>query len=308
MTQSSAAADQKNSTFLGSFCTFAGMVHENLYQPFEIEYRECTECPIDPHKHNFFELVYIVEGDGVQSVNQHQLPYSPEKLFLVMPQDSHSFEVKETTKFFFIRFNNIYLKNQPKDWIQQLEFIFQNNNHLPGCILKNKTDKPLVKSLIEALIRELVNQQHYHKELAQQIVNTIIMVVARNMLFQLPEPARNSPKTDTSQNILHYIHEHIYSPEKLRAEQIATHFNISPTYLSEYFKRHNGDSLQQYITQYKLKLVEIRLQYSQMRVGEIAWELGFTDESHLNRIFKKYKGVNPSAFRKEVQVQQHQAN
>ena len=279
------------------------MIQENLYQPFEIEYRECTECPIDPHKHNFFELVYIVEGAGVQCVNKNQLPYSADKLFLVMPQDCHSFEVNDTTKFFFIRFNDIYLKNQHREWVQQLEFIFQNNNHMPGCILKNKTDKPLMKSLIEALIRELVNQQHYHKALSQQIVNTILMVVARNILLQLPEQPKQPGKSDASLNILHYIHENIYSPEKLRAEQIAGHFNISPTYLSEYFKRNNGDSLQQYIMQYKLKLVETRLQYSSMRVGEIAYELGFTDESHLNRMFKKYKGVNPSAFRKDLQLQ-----
>ncbi|HVI43469.1 MAG TPA: AraC family transcriptional regulator [Chitinophaga sp.] len=277
------------------------MIQENLYQPFDIEYRECEECPIDAHKHNFFELVYIVEGTGTQCVNKNQLPYAPGKLFLLMPQDCHSFEVKEPTRFFFIRFNDIYLKDQPKDWIQQLEFIFQNNNHMPGCILKNKNDKPLVKSLIEALIREEVNKQHYHKALSQQIVNTILMVVARNILYQLPEQPQIQSRNGASLNILHYIHENIYVPEKLRAEQIAAHFNISPTYLSEYFKRNNGDSLQQYITQYKLRLVETRLQYSSMRVGEIAYELGFTDESHLNRIFKKYKGVNPSAYRKEMQ-------
>jgi AraC-like DNA-binding protein len=218
-----------------------------------------------------------------------------------MPQDYHSFDVKESTKFFFIRFNNIYLKHQQKEWIQQLEFIFQNSNHMPGCILKNQADKPLVKALIEALIRELVNQQPYHRELAQQIINTLIMVIARNIQLQLPESSKHPTRPESSLNILHYIHEHIYSPEKLRAEQIAAHFNISPTYLSEYFKRNNGDSLQQYITQYKLKLVETRLQYSSMRVGEIADELGFTDESHLNRIFKKYKGINPSAYRKEMQ-------
>ena len=145
------------------------MISENLYQPFEIEYRECSECPIDAHKHNFFEIVYIVEGTGMQCVNKNQLPYKPGKLFLVMPQDCHSFEVKESTKFFFIRFNNIYLKKQSKDWIHQLEFIFQNNNHQPGCILKNKNDKPLMKALIEALIRELINQQTYHQEIASRL-------------------------------------------------------------------------------------------------------------------------------------------
>ena len=66
--------------------------------------------------------------------------------------------------------------------------------------------------------------------------------------MELPAAVAHQGKQDTSMDILHYIHENIYMPERLRAEQIAAHFNISPTYLSEYFKRNNGDSLQQYIT------------------------------------------------------------
>lgn len=54
----------------------------------------------------------------------------------------------------------------------------------------------------------------------------------------------------------------------------------------------------QYILNYKLKLVENRLLHSQMRICEIVEELGFTDESHLNKFFKKYRGCSPSNFRK----------
>lgn len=283
------------------------MIRENLFEPFEIEYRELDECPIQAHKHNFFELVYIVEGTGVQCINKNKFNYRAEHLFLLMPDDCHSFEVQSVTKFFFIRFNDIYLKAQKAqnsynglgDWIRKLEFIFQNNNHLPGCILKNKNDKPLVKALVEALVREHINQQVYHRELVQQVVNTIITVVARNISFMVPEKVKANTQDSAALDILHYIHHHIYQPENLRAEHLSSQFSISPNYLSEYFKKHTGESLQQYITNYKLKLVETRLLHSDMRINEIAGELGFTDESHLNRIFKKYNGASPSEFREK---------
>jgi AraC-like DNA-binding protein len=249
------------------------------------------------HKHNFFELVYIVEGAGIQCINKNNWYYSAEKLFLLMPQDCHSFKVEKSTKFFFIRFNEVYIKDQNKELVKKLEFIFQNHNRLPGCILKNKADKPLVKSLIEALIREYINQYPYQRELTQQIVNTLLTIVARNISLSSPEIQRNAEAKDLS--MLSYIHQNIYSPELLKAEEMAAQFNISPTYVSEYFKKLTGESMQQYITNYKLKLVETRLQYSDMRMNEIAFELNFTDESHLNRIFKKYKGVSPSEFRKQ---------
>lgn len=272
---------------------------ENLYEPFEIEYLEMQECPVKAHKHNFFELVYIVEGTGVQCINNNKLPYAADKLFLLLPQDCHSFEVTTTTHFFFIRFNDIYLKSQHKDWIQKLEFIFQNTNHLPGCIVKNKTDKPLVRSVIDALIREHVNKQPYHREVINQLINTLITVVARNIYLTIPQ-TKCTGNDPAGLAIISYIHQHIYSAQHLKAEQIAAQFNLSPTYIGEYFKRFTGESLQQYIIAYKVKLVESRLQFSTMRMNEIAFELGFTDESHLTKIFKKYKGMSPSAYRKQL--------
>ncbi len=289
-------------TIMGIGCTFASVERRSLYQPFEVEYKEMDECPISAHKHNFFELVFIVDGTGVQCINDNKFEYKPDQLFLLMPQDCHSFKIGTRTKFFFIRFNNIYLQAQHKEWIQKLEFIFENNNHLPGCILKNRSDKQLVRSLVEAIIREQVNQQAYHLELVQQIINTLITVVARNITFTVPAKLQQKGVSNTSLDMVHYIHQHIYSPDKLKAELIASQFSISPGYISEYFKTHTGESLQQYITNYRLKLVEIRLRYSDLRMNEIAFELGFTDESHLNRMFKKYKGMSPSDYRKELKA------
>ena len=40
--------------------------------------------------------------------------------------------------------------------------------------------------------------------------------------------------------------------------------------------------MQQYILNYKMKMVESRLLHTDMRINEIVEELGFTDESHLN--------------------------
>jgi AraC-like DNA-binding protein len=281
------------------------MLVQHIFQPFEIEYKELNECPMGMHGHSFFELVYIVNGSGIQHINKNKFEYQQEHLFLLMPQDTHSFKVKNTTCFLFIRFNDIYLEAQKAksqhsslgDWIQKLEYIFQNTNHTPGCILQNKNDKPLVRALVEAIIREYVNQHPFHREMVQQLVNTLITIVARNISLGIP--VKKNGNSDTSLDIIHYIHQHIYSPENLKAEKIAAHFNISFNYISEYFKKHAGENLQQYITNYKLKLVESRLQYSDMRMNEIAYELNFTDESHLNRIFKKYKGMNPSEFRKQ---------
>ncbi len=282
------------------------MKAQNLFLPFEIEFKKVNQCPISAHRQTFFELVYIMSGEGIYHINENKFTYGPDNLFLVRPMELHHTEVKSTTAFLFIRFNNIYLRAQKAttehadlgNWIQKLEYIFQNSNYQQGCIIRNVHDKPLVRAITDAIMQEHVNQQTLHRELVQQLINTLITLVARNIAAHIADKTKVS--NTVSQDIIHYIHLNIYKSDKLKAECIADHFNISLNYISEYFKKHTGENLQQYIIHYKLALAEIRLLHSDMRLNEIAYELGFTDESHLTKTFKKYKGVSPSAYRKRM--------
>lgn len=280
------------------------MTRENLHEPFSIAYTTQEEGGIQGHQHNFFELVFIISGTGTQCINDSSHSYKPNHMFLITPDDCHSLDVSSTTDFFFLRFNNIYLKEGglPYDNIQRLEFILQNANHRPGCILKNQTDKLLVRPMVEAIIREHVNRDIYNHELIKQLVNTLIIVVARNIAkYQQLEITEQTD--DKALNILHYLQHHIYEPAKLRAEHISQEFNIAPAYLSRYFKQHTGETMQQYIASYKTRLIQHRLQYSDKRITEIAGEFSFTDESHLNKFFKNQAGVSPKEYRKQLKVQ-----
>src|SRR5687768_11613103 len=119
------------------------MNKENLYEPFTLSFETVNEYPKREHVHNFFELVYIIEGTGQQWINKSAFNYFPGHMFLITPQDSHSFDIRTTTQFFFLRFTDIYIKGKGIQTgnIERLEFILNNANHQPGCILKNQTDK-----------------------------------------------------------------------------------------------------------------------------------------------------------------------
>lgn len=278
------------------------MHKENLHEPFSIVVKTLDECPKQEHRHSFFELVYILSGAGMQCINKSRFRYHAGHMFLLTPEDCHSFDIETTTEFFFLRFNNIYIQSKSihTDNIQRLEFILQHANHQPGCILRNQTDKSLVRPMIEAIIREHVNRDIYNRELVQHLVNTIIVVVARNIAKYLPEQVEEGAD-EKALDILQYIQQHIYEPEKIRTEEISKRFGVSVSYLGRYFKRHTNETMQQYINSYRLKMVEHRLLHSDMRMGEIVHELGFTDESHLNKFFRKKKGISPTAFRKARQ-------
>ena len=276
------------------------MRKENLYRPFEIELKELDRFLKTPRTNNFFELIYIVDGTGVQYINKNRFNYRKGNLFLLTPQDVHSFEVSTVTNFFFLRFNEYFVQNKAskdKALVQRMEYILQNASHRPGCILKNKVDKPLIASLIGSIIQEQTNRQIYCDTIITQLVNTIITIVARNIALKLPKNSKDSTGAPGLE-MLHYIQQNIFEPKMLRAENLSKQFAMSLSYLGRYFKSQTGETLQRYIAMYKMRLVETRLLHSDMRINEIVNELNFTDESHLNRSFKKYKGMAPSEFRR----------
>lgn len=271
----------------------------NLHQPYEIASFQVNKSrQIGPtFRNTFFEMFFVLEGKGIQKINDLCLPYAENKLFLVFPQDIYGFKIEETTTFFVLRFNQSFLKTQSSEWRQRLEYIFHNHNHLPGCILKNVADKPLVRSIAEALLREEYSNVVQKQEVVRQLINSMITIAARNIVLMTTPSDKSNLFNDLTQ-ILDYIHLNIFQPEMLRVSALASHFKISKSYFSEYFKKQVGQSPQEYITLYKMRLIEEKLHFSDKRLTEIAYEFGFSDVSHLNHFFKKQKGISPTEFRK----------
>ncbi|UPK68490.1 AraC family transcriptional regulator [Chitinophaga filiformis] len=280
------------------------MVKAHLYEPFEIALSEpMDECPRPIHSHSFFELVYIIAGTGRHFVNESGFKYSSGHLFLLTPGDTHHFDIQKQTTLLFVRFNESYIGSSrlQERSRQSIAYILKNANQESGSLLKNKGDQVVARSIMEAIIREHHERDFYPQELLLQFIDTILMLIVRNITTRLPGKVSENTE-EKALEILQYVQANIAEPEKIRAKTISQQFGISENYLGRYFKKHTNETLQEYIMHYKLRLVESRLLHSSMRLNEIADSLGFTDKSHLNRLFKKYNGVSPAQYRRQQQI------
>ena len=279
---------------------------QHLFNPFEIRLLRSDECPMRTHKHTFFELVYIMEGEGIHNINGNDFQYKPGNLYMMGPFMTHHFRVEKTTSFVFVCFNNIYLKgitagneeqHSAENWMQKLEYIFQSKQD-QGEIIRNERDQPLVDAIIAGIVAEYEQGQNMQKELVQQLINTLVTIITRNITIKCD--AKTGGDTIALQ-IINYVHLNIYDAEKLKAENIAERFNISTNYISEYFKKQTGENLQQFIINYKLALAETRLRHSNMRLNEIAYELGFEHPQSFSKLFKTKTNLSPLEFRASFQ-------
>ncbi|MGH1518222.1 AraC family transcriptional regulator [Chryseobacterium sp. JK1] len=276
------------------------MKKDFLQQPFELDLKEAMEvCPRGDHSVSFFELVYIVSGTGTQDINGNTFHYNEGHLFLLIPEDAHRFTFTTKTQLFFIRFNKVFFQfhTMTKDFLKRIDQSFSNHT-IQGAIIKGEEDHQIIKKLMESLMIAMHSKNFYANELNHLLVQTVLTTVAQNLMKE--EILEVNETTDHKvADIIQYVHGHIYNPKKLTGENISKVFGISKTYIGRYFKSNTGKTLNEYVVHYKMGLIENRLQHSDMRISEIADEFGFTDKSHLNRFFKKIKGISPSLFRNE---------
>ncbi|MGN7824766.1 helix-turn-helix domain-containing protein [Chitinophaga sp. 22536] len=282
------------------------MFNKLLHEPYDIVLEEKDSWENTRHPQTSFQLVYVREGKGHHYINGNQYDYCPGKLFLVAPEDRYHCDITAHTAFTIIRFTQLFitqLKDDAErlelcDWIKKTDYIFNNYHAKAGCIFRDAADGAMAQALLGGIAREHRQHGKGYQLIIRQSISILLNLIARNLLMsENPDVQENSGQFSILR-MISYLQEHVYQPEMLRMPALAAHFNMSVHYLGEYFKKHTGESIQDYIIGYKLKLVDIRLCYSNMRVREIAQELGFTDESYLSRLFKKYRGITPGIYRK----------
>lgn len=269
-----------------------------MHQSVEVIVKKVANTPTGDLHCAYFQMVYIITGKGTLGVNGDKVPYWQGNLLLLTPDDRHNFESETETEFLLIRFYPSHIKSYQWKSIDHVECLLYHAPHLSSCILRNPADIPLAESLITTLLQTIKQQSLYNEDLTIHIVNALIVIAARNIASI--KPASVTASTDKRiHDIIHHIQKHILHPQQLRAAAIAKEFGLSSTYLSSYFKDQCGETIQHFIANYRIRLIEHRLKFSDQRINEIASDLGFTDESHLNKFFKKYKeGTSLTTYRK----------
>jgi AraC-like DNA-binding protein/ligand-binding sensor protein len=92
-----------------------------------------------------------------------------------------------------------------------------------------------------------------------------------------------------------FIREH--HTEDLGLPQVARFANASPFYFCKLFKRTTGLTFTNFLSRVRIESSKSLLINPQLRVSEIAYEVGFQSLTHFNRVFQKLLGQSPTEYR-----------
>src|SRR5258708_7112399 len=94
-----------------------------------------------------------------------------------------------------------------------------------------------------------------------------------------------------------YIEEH-YAEELSLGQVAAVHTSVF--YFCKLFKRATGLNYTEFVSRIRAEKAKNLLLNPNLRVSEIAYEVGFQSLTHFNRIFKKIVGQSPTDYRTQL--------
>lgn len=92
-----------------------------------------------------------------------------------------------------------------------------------------------------------------------------------------------------------YIDQNLY--KKISLSQIAGYLSVNSSYISYLFKKEVGISITEYIQKERIEEAKKLIQTGEKSFADIYVSLGFIDQSHFTKTFKKFTGINPKDYR-----------
>jgi AraC-like DNA-binding protein len=102
---------------------------------------------------------------------------------------------------------------------------------------------------------------------------------------------------DAISKTIDYMQENIHTALKL--EDFSTYANISPSHYSALFKRKTGYAPIEYFNHLKIQKACQYLQFTDLRIGEIASKIGISDQYYFSRLFRNIMECPPIEYRKK---------
>jgi len=273
------AQDQKEKYFYIS--TFADHLQEHLF------IRE-------PHKHNFFIILLITQGNGIHTIDFKTYKVKPNMVFFMVPGQVHSWELSEDADGFVIFFTpEFYLKEFPHRKLSNFPF-FNALLHIPILFISPADESSLI-SIFQTLQMEQANQEIMRNEMLSCYLDVMLIQLTRIYKMQGKEIEVQAGEFSILQNFENLIEQHYkeHQPVSFYADKL----HVTVKHLGEICKESLVKTSKELILERIVLEAQRLLVHSELTSSQIAAELGYFDNTYFFRFFKKHTGYTPEQFR-----------
>ena len=248
-------------------------------------YHSYTSAVISLQNSFFFPVGTFLspyKKDSLSSSVRPELPVNPEDQFFTYLA---ALEEKECDKFLEMLFqyfdrNLDTLPNQAKDLYYKLfRALDDAARQLKFTISEEKVN------LIDAL-ESVFSFSEMHQKLVEKTEQFFLS-------------ANSTPEENSTIFLIKDYISQKYMNETLSVKDISNHVFLSASYVCTFFKNETGQTLNQYLTEYRMEKAKQLLVDPRYKISDISARVGYSDGNYFGKSFKKYTGLSPSEYREK---------
>ena len=247
------------------------------------------------HRHDAWELYYVVHGYGSRTAGDTCQPFTAGDVALIPPSMLHRWEYAPESadtdgriRYLMAAFDHSLVK-------RCMETFPEVRNRLAGITFP--TDALKFGPESSRIIRQMLIQMNGTNELGRlcEMLRLLSVVFTSSDTTFAGRPIRIEHDVRRMQHICTYVMRHY--THTISLNDIAAEVCMNRSAFCSFFKRCKGITFLAYLTAYRIDTACEMLKTTPLSIAEICYAVGFNDIPHFNRLFKKAKQLSPRAYR-----------
>jgi AraC-like DNA-binding protein len=256
------------------------------------------------HWHDYYELWLATDGGGVYRSGNHRFSFAPGDIVLVDPLKIHGvvrMEKGHAPLVVFFPVDAVAAGGGKVD----LGFLAAWDRRPDTVLPRVEGDSPTAAPVHRALLR-LVRAWFEVRSGEERalVLKFHLLEVLMHLRHALVHPRKPAPDARSMRGerearlgrVLEYVAQH--SQERVSQPEAARVAGMSTSRFRVFFKETTGWGFSDYLRELRLEQAARLLRETAESVAAIAHETGFSDQSHLQRLFKAKHTISPLAYRK----------
>jgi AraC family transcriptional regulator of arabinose operon len=234
-------------------------------------------------------ITYTLSGEGIFQFGYDVVSSRNGDVVILPPGTPHNYGTAKEEKWEFVWAHFI----PRSEWFSW----FQMQKSEEGFYHLHIEDSVVRKRIHNAFIRLINDSQSlsaFHDELALNSLEEVLLLSAQK------HSNATSNKLDLRVGEVIHILSHNLS-DSHTVKDLAQKVSLSPSRLAHLFKEQVGSSIIETLLKIRLRQAARLLEFTSRQITEIAHDVGFQSPYYFTKQFTTHYGINPTAYRKEIQ-------
>lgn len=286
---------------LYSFRSGLKATHEEI----PLEYLNFSDAPgmtqsTNPHRHEFYEILYVTEGEGTHYIDFNAYPIQPNTFYFISPGQVHYWEATVPIEGNILLFTDEFLLLDPADYMVVSELSFFHTVEDSPFLQLSEAEHLAMMTLYRTIAEEFKIFDFRAASVLRAYLHILLVQIQR--LCAHKDKAHEREETMIAQKLTRQFKQ-LITKQSIGGKSVryyAGQLGISVNHLNKTVKTTTGYTPGQLIRQEVVLEAKRLFRHTDLTATEIGYRLGFDDTSYFGRFFKREVGVRPGQFRQTL--------